>query len=71
MFVASYPESSLYILEFDKTDLSYTQLNVDKDWMLLIAFFRNKLIDYTDHPIIQNLLARLENIDYIIAPIAG
>ena len=31
MFVANYPESSLYILEFDKTDLSYTQLNVDRD----------------------------------------
>ena len=50
MFVASYPESSLYILEFDKTDLSYTQLNVDRDWMLLIAFFRNKLIGLCRSP---------------------
>lgn len=70
MFVASYPESSLYILEFDKTDLSYTQLNVDRDWMLLIAYFRNKLADYAKHPIIQNLLAKIEGADYIIAPIA-
>jgi transcriptional regulator with XRE-family HTH domain len=70
MFVANYPGSSLYILEFDKTDLRYTQLNVDRDWMLLIAYFRDKLTDYSAHPIIQNLLARLENVDYIIAPIA-
>ncbi len=70
MFVASYPESSLYILEFDKTDLSYTQLNVDRDWMLLIAYFRNKLTDYANHPTIQNLLAKIEGVDYIIAPIA-
>ena len=70
MFVASYPESSLYILEFDKTDLSYAQLNVDRDWMLLIAYFRNKLADYAKHPIIQNLLAKIEGVDYIIAPIA-
>lgn len=70
MFVASYPESSLYILEFDKTHLSYTQLNVDRDWVLLIAYFRNKLADYANHPIIQNLLAKLEGVDYIIAPIA-
>lgn len=70
MFVANYPESSLYILTFDKTDLHYTQLNVDRDWMLLIAFFRNKLTAYADHPVIQNLLAKLENVDYIIAPIA-
>ena len=70
MFVANYPESSLYILEFDKTDLSYTQLNVDRDWMLLIAYFRNKLTDYVDHPIIKTLLSKLEGVDYIIAPIA-
>lgn len=70
MFVANYPESSLYVLEFDKTGLSYTQLNVNRDWMLLIAFFRNKLTDYAEHPIILNLLSKLEGVDYIVAPIA-
>ena len=70
MFVANYPESSLYILEFDKTDLSYTQLNVDRDWMLLIAYFRNKLNDYAKHPVILDLLSKLEGVDYIGAPIA-
>ena len=69
MFVANYPESSLYILEFDKTDLSYTQLNVDRDWMLLIAYFRNKLNDYAKHPVILDLLSKLEGVDYIVAPI--
>ena len=70
MFVANYPESSLYILEFDKTDLSYTQLNVDREWMLLIAYFRNKLNDYAKHPVILDLLSKLEGVDYIVAPIA-
>ena len=70
MFVANYPESSLYILEFDRTDLSYAQLKVDRDWMLLIAYFRNKLSDYARHPIILDLLSKLRGIDYIIAPIA-
>ena len=70
MFVANYPESSLYILEFDKTDLSYTQLNVDRDWMLMIAYFRNKLNDYAKHPVILDLLSKLEGVDYIVAPIA-
>lgn len=70
MFVANYPESSLYILEFDKSKLKYTQLNVDRDWMLLIAYFRNKLTEYSDHPIITNLLSKLEGVDYIVAPIA-
>lgn len=70
MFVANYPQSSLYILEFDKTNLKYTQLNVDRDWMLLIAYFRNKLNDYSRHPIIANLLSKIEGVDYIVAPIA-
>lgn len=70
MFVANYPESSLYVLEFDKTGLRYTQLNVDRDWMLLIAFFRNKLTDYAEHPVILNLRSKLEGVDYIVAPIA-
>lgn len=70
MFVANYPESSLYILGFDRTGLSYKQLNVDRDWMLLIAHFRNKLSDYATHPMIRNLLSKLEDTDYLIAPIA-
>lgn len=70
MFVANYPESSLYILEFDKKDLRYVQFNVERDWMLLIAYFRNKLVGYEKHPIIVNLLSKLEDVDYIVAPIA-
>lgn len=70
MFVAGYPNSSLYITQLDKSDLCYTKLNVDRDWMLLIAYFRNKLTDYSNHPIISNLLSKLEGVDYIIAPIA-
>ena len=70
MFVANYPESSLYILEFDKNNLDYIQLSVDRDWMLLIAYFRNKLTEYAEHPIILNLLSKLEGVDYIVAPIA-
>lgn len=70
MFVAGYPKSSLYIVQFEKTNLKSLELNVDRDWMLLIAYFRNKLTEYKDHPMILDLLSKLEDIDYIIAPIA-
>lgn len=70
MFVSNFPASSLYIVDFDPAGLKYVQLGVTRDWMLLIAYFRKKLDDYADHPIIQELLARLEGVDYIIAPIA-
>ena len=70
MFVSNFPAPSLYIVDFDPAGLKYVQLGVTRDWMLLIAYFRKKLDDYADHPIIQELLARLEGVDYIIAPIA-
>lgn len=70
MFVSSYPDSSLYIVDFDPTGLSYIQLGVTRDWMLMIAYFRKRLDTYAGHPIIQEILSRLENVDYIIAPIA-
>lgn len=70
MFVSGYPNSSLYIIRFDKSDLRYVKLNVDRDWMLLIAYFRHKLTEYENHPIILNLLSKIADVDYIIAPIA-
>ena len=70
MFVSTYQEPSLYILSFKKDDLKHIKLNVDRDWMLMIAYFRKRLGQYSDHPIIQDLLKKLVNVDYIIAPIA-
>lgn len=70
MFVSGYTNSSLYIIDFDKTGLRHIKLGVEQDWMLMIAYFRGKLNEYKNHPMILQLLSRLENIDYIIAPIA-
>lgn len=70
MFVSNYPESSLYILGFDKDGLKRVELDVGREWMLLIAYFRGRLGEYSSHPIILKLLAKLKDVDYIIAPIA-
>lgn len=70
MFVANYPNSSLYILQFEKSDLKFTEFNVDNNWMLLVAYFRKKLTEYEDHPVIKELLLKIKDVDYIIAPIA-
>lgn len=70
MFVSNYPNSSLYIAEFDKTNLKGVQLGVNRDWMLMIAYFRNRLNEYSEHPIIKELFSLLDDVDYIVAPIA-
>jgi len=70
MFVSNFPHSSLYMLKFHPANLRGKEFHVDRDWMLMIAYFRNRLGEYASSKIIQDLLAELEGLDYIIAPIA-
>ena len=70
MFVANYPDSSLYIVRFDPTGLHPRRYAVDQDWMLTIAYSRGLLEEYRDHPRIKQVREQLQEADYVIAPIA-
>lgn len=70
MFVSNFPHASLYMLDLDRSGLKPLKLGVEQDWMLMIAYFRGKLTDYAAHPMIQRILARLQGVDYVVAPIA-
>lgn len=70
MFVAGYPGSSLYMLDFNETGLKKRVFGVNREWMLTIAYFRERLGDFTNSEIIEELIAENKGADYIIAPIA-
>ena len=70
MFVSGFPDSSLYIVGFNRKGLRSAQYKVDRDWMLTVAYFRGELNEYKDHPLIREKLSLLEGVDYIVAPIA-
>lgn len=70
MFVATQPKSSLYMLKFDPTGLKRKAYKVNRDWMLTIAYYRGRLEEYNRTEVIQKLIQSLNNVDYIIAPIA-
>ena len=70
MFVAGYPDSSLYILEFDPTGLKQKRFQVNQEWMLTVALFRGKLREFERHPSIAQLKHSVAETDYIVAPIA-
>lgn len=70
MFVASYPSSSLYMLKFNCSNLKGKEFNVSRDWMLMIAYFRGRLGEYANSDIIKSLVDEMNDIDYIVAPIA-
>lgn len=70
MFVSNFRESSLYMLDFDTSGLKQLRLGVEQDWMLMVAFFRGKLAEYAEHPLLQAVRNRLQGVDYVVAPIA-
>ena len=70
MFVSAYPESSLYILRFTPEGLKPLRFEVNRDWMLMVAFHRGRLKDYENAELVKTLIEKVKDADYIIAPIA-
>ncbi len=70
MFVAAFPSSSLYMLKFNSDGLKRKEFGVNRDWMLMIAYFRERLGEYANSEIIETLVKEMQEVDYIVAPIA-
>lgn len=70
MFVATYPNSSLYMLKFNPHGLKKREFYVNRDWMLTVAYFRGNLKEFAQTEMIRKLIEANEGVDYIIAPIA-
>ena len=69
-FVARFPESSMYIIKFDNSELKIVNFNVDTEWMLVIAYYRGRLEMFNDNDVIKNIINKVNNADVIYAPIA-
>lgn len=69
-FVSRYPGSSLYMIYFDDKDLKKATFQVNQEWMLAVAYYRGRLEEYKDHPLIKGIIRKVEEADYIYAPIA-
>ena len=69
-FVVGYNKSSVYIFDFNKENVKIKEYNVSKEWMLLIAYFRGRLDEYTGSKYIKELIKELNDVDVVIAPIA-
>ena len=69
-FVVGYNKSSIYIFDFNKNNTKIKEYNVSRKWMLLIAYYRGRLEEYSDSKYIKELKDELNDIDVVIAPIA-
>lgn len=70
MFVSNFPKSSLYMLKFNKKNLEDRVFGVTREWMLMIAHYRNRLGEFADYRIIKEFVEQNKDADYIVAPIA-
>ena len=69
-FISGFDKSSVYFLDFDARNLRCKKYEVNQEWMMTIAYYRGVLDAYESHPIVQKLVAKSRDCDYIIAPIA-
>lgn len=56
-FSSNFNKSCVYFLDFNNIDLRCKKYNVDQEWMMTIAYYRNALSKYAEHPIVQKLVA--------------
>ncbi len=69
-FISTYNDPSVYFMSFDDSDLKCKRYSVDREWMMTIAYYRETLDKYENHPLIKKIIKESRDCDYIIAPIA-
>lgn len=72
IFVSGYNnnESRVYAFSLNKIDLKILKFNVNQEWMLAIAYYRNQINKYSNNKIIKKIIKDVDSADVIIAPIA-
>lgn len=68
-FISTYDDPSVYFMSFDDSDLKCKRYSVDREWMMTIAYYRETLDKYENHPLIKKIIKESRDCDYIIAPI--
>lgn len=69
-FISIYDDPSVYFMSFDDSGLKCKRYSVDREWMMTIAYYRESLEEYENHPLIEKIIKESRDCDYIIAPIA-
>lgn len=69
-FAYKYNGASVYAFAFDNKNLKKMEFDISNDWMIAILFFRGRLEKYKNHPVITSLINKINEFDYIVAPIA-
>lgn len=70
-WICEYKTGSVYSFYFkNHTKMKYIEFKVDREWMYAILYFRGMFNEYIPNDEVLGVIEKIENADYIIAPIA-
>lgn len=69
-YIANGNSVSVYAFKLNLNGLRIKKFNVDKEWMIAIAYYRGWLKEYLNHPYVDKIISSVNEHDIIIAPIA-
>lgn len=70
-WVAGEPNASMYLFLFDTKGLVEAKFELGVEWFIAVSYFRHELPEkYLDTPLVQRIAKKVDECDYITAPIA-
>ncbi|MDD7618865.1 MAG: DUF3990 domain-containing protein [Bacillales bacterium] len=69
-YIANSSSHRVYVFQVRLRSLRAVSFRVDREWMLAIAYFRGWIPEYAEKPILRDIIAKVEESDIVIAPIA-
>lgn len=69
-FVCEKERSSVYSFRYSLEGLKLKRFECDLEWMIAICFFRGRLKEYAEHPLVRKIADDTGAADVIVAPIA-
>ncbi len=69
-YISNSEGNKVYAFELDLNDLKICQFNVDREWMLAVAYYRGWFDNLPKNAIVEDIVNKVTSHDVIIAPIA-
>lgn len=69
-FITSFRSHFVYAFYLKTEGLNIYELSADLDWMIAISYFRGRIEEYKEHPLVKQIVSKIKACDVLIAPIA-
>lgn len=69
-FIQKFNGSSVYAFVFDDSNMQKLEFEISNEWMIAILYYRGRLEKYKNHPYVKSIISKINQYDYIVAPIA-